>query len=149
MDDLLKLKAMYDYYKDKHAWYQKQIENKMFLTSEEISQYITERDQLQLKIDNLTPLLENVLNGFYNEVKRETPDEFILNKIADIKSTYIKINIEYNNEGKDYFIGISPENTLNEIINGVGMYIDREFIKLFPSYSLSFIPIDELEKINE
>lgn len=67
MDDLLKLKAMYDYYKDKHTWYQKQIENKMFLTSEEIAQYISERDQLQLKIDNLTPLLENVLNGFYNE----------------------------------------------------------------------------------
>lgn len=70
---------------------------------------------------------------------------FLISNLKEIVLKYPLSTIAYyfDSFDNDHYICISPSEELNKVINNEALSIDRQFLKLFPAESLSFISFDD------
>lgn len=70
---------------------------------------------------------------------------FLISNLKEIVLKYPLSTIAYyfDSFDNDHYICISPSEELNKVIDNEALSIDRQFLKLFPTESLSFISFDD------
>jgi hypothetical protein len=71
--------------------------------------------------------------------------DFLISNLKEIGLKYPLSTIAYyfDSFDNDHYVCISPSEELNKVIDNEALTIDRNFLKFFPTESLSFISFDD------